>query len=167
MRENAPLSSYDPIYVHTYTQKVQNSYTSSKYGHVWTQMKGLDELITILQTRTYWPAPISMICHRGVVKTISYILTSLVACHVMTHQPLHFIVFYGSTVITWNDDSSRRNLFFEDYPISASVFVFRGYNTTLFVTICLLYFSDMLWLERTTSPHLTSDMRPPNDISSH
>ena len=40
--------------------------------------------------------PTSMIRHRGVIltKTISYIFTSLVACHVMTHQPLDFIMHF-------------------------------------------------------------------------
>ena len=57
---------------------------------------------------------ISMFCDGGVIlmKTISYIFTSLVACHVMTHQPLYFIVFYGTTVITWHiwiDKRKSRN----------------------------------------------------------
>ena len=39
-----------------------------------------------------------------------------------------------------HDDSSRRNLFLEDYPISASLFVFRGYNTKLF-SKCIFYTS--------------------------
>ena len=62
-RENSPLWSNAPIYVHTYTPKVQNHYKSSKYGHVWTQMKGLDELITILHTRTYGHAPMPRDTH--------------------------------------------------------------------------------------------------------
>ena len=53
MRENARLWSYDPIYEHTYTTKVHKHLTSSKYGHVWAEMKGLDELITILHTPTH------------------------------------------------------------------------------------------------------------------
>ena len=112
--------------------------------------------------------PISMICHRGVilVKTISYMFTSLVACHVMTHQPLYFIMQCTWTMVTWHDDSSRRNLFLEDYPISASLFVFRGSNTKLFFAICLLYFRDMLWHHRNIRTHLTTNTRPPNDITS-
>ena len=141
------------------------------YGLKWKVLTSWSRFSTREHTDTHphRETAISMICHRGVilVKTISYILTSLVACHVMTHQPLYFIVFYGSTLITWHDDSSRRNLFLEDYPISASVFVFRGSNTKLFFTICLLYFRDMLWLERNTPTHLTTNTRPTNDDTSH
>ena len=70
------------------------------------------------------------------------------------------------TMDTWHYDSSRRNLFLEDYPISASLFVFRCSNTKLFFTICLLYFCDMLWHERNTLTHLTTDTLPLNDITS-
>ena len=72
-----------------------------------------------------------MMTHRGgILKTISL--------------PLYMIVFYGSTLITGHDDSSRRNLFLEDYPISASLIVFHGANTKLFFGIYLLYFREML-----------------------
>ena len=70
------------------------------------------------------------------------------------------------TMVTWHYDSSRRNLFLEDYHISASLFVFRGSNTKLFFAIYLLYFYYMLWHERNTPTHLTSDMRLLNDITS-
>ena len=110
-----------------------------------------------------------MFCHRGVIylKTISHIFTSLVECNVMTHQPLYIIMHFTLTMVTWHDDSSRRNLFLEDYPISAFLFVFPGSNTKLFLAIYLLYFRDMLWHDRNTPTHLTSDMRPLNDITSH
>ena len=52
--------------------------------------------------------------------------------------------------------------FWKTIPL-AHVFVFRGSNTKLFFTICLLYFSDILWDERNTPTHLTSDMHPMND----
>ena len=136
-------------------------------------MKGLDELITIFHTRNHWhaPSPIEIrFNHLPSRSNISenYLILhwSRAMLHVMTHQPLYFIVFYGSTVITWHYDSSRRNLFLEDYPISASRFVFRGSNTKLFFTICLLYFSDMLWHDRNITTHLTRDTRPSNDITS-
>ena len=49
-------------------------------------------------THPHRETSIPMLCHRGgIMKTIS--------------RPLYFIVFYDSTVITWQDDSSRRNLF--------------------------------------------------------
>ena len=108
-----------------------------------------------------------MICHRGVilVKTISYIFTSLVACHVRTNRPLYFIMQFTWIMVRCHDDSSRRNLFLEDYPISASLFVFRGSNTKLFFGFYLLYCRDMLWHHRNMKIH--QDSRRLNDITSH
>ena len=86
----------------------------------------------------------AMMTHRaGIFKTIS--------------QPLYFIVVYGSTVVSWHDESSPKNLFLEEYPISPSLFVFRGSNTKLFSTIYLLYFYDMLWDDRNIRTHLTTN----------
>ena len=78
-------------------------------------------------------------------------------------RPLYYIVFLGSSLITWHDDSSRRNLFLEDYRISASLFGFRGSNTKLFFAIYLLYFRDMLWHDQNITNHLTSHSSPPNE----
>ena len=78
---------------------------------------------------------------------------------VMTHQPLYFILFYGSAMITWHDDSSGRNLYLENYSITASIFVFSGSNTKLFFAIYLLYFRDMLWHDRYMTTHQTRALR--------
>ena len=171
MSENSPLWSYDPIYVHTYTVKVQNHYTSSKYGHVWTQMKGLDELITCLHSRTYWHAPTPIEIRFNHLSSRSNSNENyLIHHHFIGRVPNYMwwlISRFTRTMDTCHDDASRRNLFLEDYPISASLFVFRGSNTKLFFTIYILYFRHMLWLERNTPTHLTSDTRPTNDNTSH
>ena len=87
------------------------------YGLKWKVVTSWSRFSTRAHTDTHphRETHISMICHRGVIlaKTISYIITSLVVCHVMTHQPLYFIVFYGSTVITWHigiDKRKTRNI---------------------------------------------------------
>ena len=117
-----------------------------------------------LQSRPEW-----VICHRGVILviTISYIFTPLVACQVITPRPLYINMHFTWTMVTGHDDSSRWNLFLEEYPISASLFVFRSSNTKLSFTIYLLYFRDMLWHECNITTHLTTNTRPPNDITSH
>ena len=81
-----------------------------------------------------------MMNHRGgIMKTIS--------------GPLYMIVFYGSTLITRHDDSSRSNLFLEDYPISASLFVFRGSNTKFFFRkLPFLLLFDALTRTKHTNP---------------
>ena len=159
------------MYTHTHKKYIITIHHQSlvMYGHKWKGLTSWSRFSTreTTDTHPHRETPMSMIWHRGVMKTISYIFTSLVACHVMTHQPLYFIVFFGSTVITWHDDSSRRNLFLEDYPISASVCVFRGSNTKLFFAIYLLYFRHMLWHDRNITTHLTLDTRPMNDDPSH
>ena len=46
-------------------------------------------------------------------------------------------------------------------------FVFRGSNAKLFFAIYLFYFWDKLTPDRKMTTHLTSDMLPPNDKTSH
>ena len=56
------------------------------YGHVWTQMKGPDELITIFHTRTYWHAPIPRDIHFNVLWSRSNINENyLLHLHFISH----------------------------------------------------------------------------------
>ena len=64
-------------------------------------------------------------------------------------EPEIIIVFYTiilscSTPVTWYYDSAGINLFWENYLITASLFVFPGSNTKLFFAIYLWDFCDML-----------------------
>ena len=74
---------------------------------------------------------------------------------VMRHQPLYIIIFCPRTMVTWHDGSSGRNLFLENYRISASLFVLRGSNIKLFFAIYLFYFSDILRHDRNLIRHHT------------
>ena len=149
-------------------------HTSSKYGQLWAEMICSLVLITILHVRTRWSTPRSRDTHLNIL----WSRTNINENYLIHRQSIGRVPCYMWWLICrvtslfpqheqWSRDSSLRILFLEVYPISASLFLFRGSKIKLFIAIYLWYFCAMLWHEQNITIHLTSNMLTPNDISSH